>query len=285
MSKTLIISDGAPTLPPDISRRMRIMEIPFYVEAGGESHKDNQLLLSELAVLMESGKGGYPTTAAPNPYDFELVYRWAKKLDGILVVTLGAKNSQSYENAVLAVGTFREQTGSNIAIEVVDSRGGTMTQGFLIMEADELIKAGKSLEEVAETLRAHATGDNLVFACGETTYLYRSGRVGGIKHVVASVLKLKPIVGLVDGELKLIGKARGQKKAYSVVATEVLNRSKGRIQKLAIIGGLGTEEGEARVLEQILAGLESEPEQILHTKICAAMGVHSGLHMVGAAWV
>ena len=118
------------------------------------------------------------------------------------------------------------------------------------MEADELIKAGKSLEEIAATLRAHATGDNLVFALKETTYLYRSGRAKRAQHILASVLSFKPVLGLVDGELELIGKVRGkQEKAYSWVATEVLKRSERRIQKLAIIGGLGTEGGEAMVLE------------------------------------
>lgn len=288
MPNIRVVTDTGHNLPKATSQRIPKLEVPFYVEAGGESCKDDQLSLTDLAVLMESGKGSYPTTAAPNPNDFEQMYRFsmefAENPDGILVMTLGAKNSRSYESAVSAVLNFREQTGSEIPIQVIDSRGGTMTQGLLLIEADELIKVGKSLEEIAVTLRTHATGDNLVFACAETTYLYRSGRVSVAKHFAASLLRLKPVVSLVNGKLEQFGRARGQKRAYSMVAEEVLKRSKGHIQKLAIIGGLGTEEGEGLVLEQMLAGLDSEPE-IFWTTICAAMGVHSGPHFVGVAWV
>lgn len=272
-------------MPKDISQEISMLEVPFYIEAGGESCRDGQLSLKDLTVLTKSGKGDYPSTAAPNPYDFDQAYKFSSKFDGILVVTLSDKSSSSYVNADLAVKVFRKQPGSEIPIEVVDSRGGTMTQGFLIMKADELIKAGKSLEEIAETLRVHATGDNLVFTCRETTYLYRSGRLGRAKHVMASVLRFRPLVGLSDGELGEIGRARSQKKAYTMVAEEVLSRSSGQIQKLAIIGGLDTKEGEASVLEQIRAGLKAEPEQIVRTTICPAMGVHAGPHFVGVAWM
>lgn len=286
MPNIQVITDTAHNLPPDIFQAIPMIEIPFEVVVGDLTQKDNHLSLSELAALLERRKSDYPSTSAPPPHDFVQGYKFSTRFDGILVVTIGSKNSATYNNAVQAVKTFRGQTSSNIPIEVVDSCGGTMTQGFLIMEADELIRAGKSLDEVSEVLRSHATGDNLVFALRETTYLYRSGRAKRVQHVFASLLRFKPVLALVDGELGLAGRVRGnQKKAFSKVATEVLVRSNRCIQKLAIIGGLGTEEGESMVLEQILSGLESEPEQILRTKMCAAMMVHMGPHAVGAAWV
>ena len=284
MPSIFLVSDSGDSLPDDISQEIPRAVVPFIVVVAGKEYRDIDLSLSKFAMLMEGSKGHYPTTSAPPPSDFERWYEFAQNQEGILVVTLGAKNSRSYQSAFLAVESFRDRTGSDIPIEVVDSRGGIMTQGFLIMEAHQMIKSEKPLGEIAETLRDHATGANLVFTCRDTTYPHRSGRVGGFKHAVASVLKIKPIVGLVDGKLEQIGITRGQSRSYSAVAAEVLKQSGGQIKKLAIIGGLGTEEGEGLVLEQILAGLDSNPE-IFWTIICAAMGVHSGPHFVGAAWV
>ncbi len=286
MHNIQIISDTAHNLPPEIFREIPMIEIPFKVVIGAVELDDNDLSLSDLAALLEQRKSHYPTTAAPPPYDFERVFKATRDHDGILVVTIGSKNSATYKHANLALEMFREETGNKVPIEIVDSCGGTMTQGFLLMEAHEMLKSGASLTEVASSLRRKATGDNLVFALKETTYLYRSGRARRAQHLLASVLRFKPVLGLRDGELDLIDRVRGpQQKAISRVAQEVLKRSGGCIEKLALIGGLGTEEGEKDLLMQLLAGLEQPPKQILHTKICAAMMAHTGPHAVGAAWV
>jgi len=285
MSSIQIISDTAHNLPEEISRQIPMVEVPFAVIVGDVIYEDNQFSLTAFAALLEHRRSSYPTTAAPSHGQYLKAYQASSEFDGILVVTIGSKNSATYANAKLAVQMYREGTGSHVPIEVVDSCGGTMTQGFLLMKADQLIKAGKSLEEIAATLRSDATGDNLVFALRETTYLYRSGRAQRFQHVFASVLRFKPVLGLVDGELGLVGRVRGgQEKAQAMVATEVLRRCNRDIRKLAIIGGLGTEAGEQMVLKQILSGLKSKPE-IIRTKICAAMMVNLGPHAVGAAWV
>lgn len=286
MSSIQIISDTAHNLPEEISRQIPMVEVPFAVVVGASIYEDNQLSLAALAELLEHRKGSYPTTAAPPPYEFVQAYKASKDSDGILVVTIGSKNSATHSNAVQAIDVFRERTGSNVPVEVVDSCGGTMTQGFLLMKASEMLKSGQSLAQTARSLREMATGDNLVFALRETTYLYRSGRAKRAQHLLASVLRFKPVLGLRNGELELIDRVRGaQHKAISKVAKEIIKRCGGRIEKLALIGGLGTEEGEEELLGQMLAGLEQPPEQILNTKMCAAMMVHMGPHAVGAAWV
>ncbi|HEX7456584.1 MAG TPA: DegV family protein [Candidatus Nanoarchaeia archaeon] len=286
MANIRIVTDTAHNLPEDIAREIPMVEVPFKVRVGEDEYDDNDLTLADLARLLERRKGRYPSTSAPPPYDFQQIFRASKNFDGVVVITIGSAYSAACNNALQAVETFRDQTKSKLPIEVVDSRGGTMNQGFLVMEANELLVSGRSLRETAEKLRESADKDKLVFALKETTYLYRSGRAKRVQHLLASILRVKPVLALNNGELALLDRIRGDiRKAYQRVVEEVLTRSNGVIEKLAIIGGLGTEEGEEYLLGEILSRLSVQPREILHAKMCPAIMVHVGPHGVGAAWV
>ena len=286
MVKIKIISDTAHNLPEEVSRNIPMIEIPFEIIVGEDCFKDNNLTLAELAELLERRKGQYPTTSAPSQGDFSEAYKAAKSSDGILVVTIGAGYSATYNNAVQATRLFRESVNSDTPIEVVDSRGGTMSQGFLLMEAHSLISEGGKLDEVATSLRIQAERNNLVFALRETTYLYRSGRAKGVQHLLSSILRIKPVLATSDGTLKLLDRVRGDiRKALKRVAEEVRARSGGKIDKLAIIGGLGTEESEEFLEHEIYRILPRLPKQVIHAKMCPTIMVHVDPHGVGAAWV
>lgn len=286
MSNIRIVSDTAHNLPESISREIPMVEVPFKVRVGEDEYDDNDLNLADLAKLLERRKGRYPSTSAPPPYDFQEIFRASKNFDGVLVITIGSAYSATYDNVLQAVKLFRDQTKSKLPIEVVDSRGGTMNQGFLVMEANEFLASGCSLLETAGKLRESADKDKLVFALRETTYLYRSGRAKRVQHLLASMLRFKPVLALNSGELALLDRVRGEvKKSYQRVVKEVLERSGGKIDKLAIIGGLGTEQGEEYLLGELLSQLTTQPGQIIHAKMCPAIMVHVGPHGVGAAWV
>ena len=287
MPNIQIVTDTGHNLPDTIRDQIPMIECPFRIHVGDDTLLDNSPTLAEIATLLERRKGSYPKTAAPNFGDFIDVYKACQKKDGILVVTIGSSFSATHSNSVVAVELFREETGSDLPIEVVDSRGGTMTQGFLIMEALQLISAGKPLQFVATVLREQANQGNLVFALRETTYLYRSGRAKRYEHLLGSILRIKPVLALSNGELALLDRVRGrgEHKALARVVQEVIERSGGKITKLAVIGGIDTEKEEKEVKEQILARLSSEPTQIIDAKICPAIMVNVGPHSVGAAWV
>jgi DegV family protein with EDD domain len=286
MPKIQLVSDTAHNLPDEILRTIPMIEVPFEIVVGDEVFKDKSLTLAALARLLERRKGKYPSTNAPPPWDFYQAYRASQESDGVLVVTIGGGFSATYKNAHDGVELFREQTSSDLPIEIVDSKSGTVLQGLQIMEANRLITAGNSLEDVASRLRTLAEKDNLVFALRETTYLYRSGRAKALNHLLGSVLRIKPVLALNDGKLGLLDRVRGhEEKALARVAQEVLERSGGSIDQLAVVGGLDTEGSESFVTKEILKGLSKPPSQVFSAKMCAAIMVHVGPHGVGAAWV
>ncbi len=262
-----------------------MIEVPFELVVGDETFKDNNLTLAALARLLERRKGKYPSTNAPPPWDFVEAYRAYQESDGVLVITIGAGFSATYKNALDGVELFREWTSSDLPIEIVDSKSGTVLQGLQIMEANRLITAGSTLKDVADRLRTLAENDNLVFALRETTYLYRSGRAKALNHLLGSVLRIKPVLALSGGKLGLLDRVRGrERKALARVVQEVLERSGGSIDQLAIVGGLNTEESEEFVKEEILKGLSQPPSKVFRAKMCAAIMLHVGPHGVGAAW-
>ena len=286
MPKIRLVSDTAHNLPEEIMRTIPMIEVPFEIVVGDETFKDNNLTLAALASLLERRKGKYPSTNAPPPWDFAEAYRASQESGGVLVVTIGDSFSATYKNALDGVELFREWASSDLPIEIVDSKSGTVLQGLQIMEANRLITEGNSLEGIADRLRTLAENDNLVFALRETTYLYRSGRAKALNHLLGSVLRIKPVLALNDGELGLLDRVRGhERRALARVVREVLERSGGSIDQLAIVGGLNTEESEEFVKEEILKGLSQPPSKVFRVKMCAAIMVHVGPHGVGAAWI
>jgi len=285
MSKIQLVTDTGHNLPESIAALIPMIEVPFWIQVGEELHRDNDISLAFLAGLLERSKGGYPTTSAALQNDFVQAYKASENLNGVLVITIGSNFSATYSNAVTAIGMYQEE-GGKLPIKVVNSCGGTMTQGFLLMEAYKLISEGKPLEDIAERLRLLAmTRSNLVFTTRETTYLFRSGRVSRGRHLLASAIRIKPVLVLEDGNVTQLERVRTEKKAIARVAEEVITRSGGQIEQLAIIGGYQTDNQEKSLQAQITSGLKQTPESIIKARMCPAFMINVGPHSVGAAWI
>ncbi|HJX60976.1 MAG TPA: DegV family protein [Dehalococcoidia bacterium] len=281
-----LVSDTGHSLPPQMVDNLRVAQVPFTINFGVEGSLDDGVMdVEEFAELLdryEKGKG-YPTTAAPPPARFVDAFTGYIKqgFSRILTVTLSHKLSKTYDSAVQAADEVgQEYPGSEI--EVVDSLGGSMVEGMLIMEAACARDRGRPLQEVKAVLEEMRERLGFLAAFETTKYLLRSGRARSFQHLLASALAVRPIITLRDGAAILYGRMRGR-------MDNTLDRIVEEVQRTYKAGPIAVIEGVAPDLREKLVAklcqrLNVAREQILETKVGPTFLVHTGKRAVGVVW-
>jgi DegV family protein with EDD domain len=281
-----LVSDTGHSLPPQIVDNLRVAQVPFTINFGVEGSLDDGVMdVEEFAELLdryEKGKG-YPTTAAPPPARFVDAFTGYIKqgLSRILTVTLSHKLSKTYDSAVQAADTVgQEYPGSEI--EVVDSLGGSMVEGMLIMEAARARDLGRPLQEVKGRLEEMRERLRLLATFETTKYLLRSGRARSFQHLLASALAIRPIITVRDGAAILYGRMRGRMdNALDRIVEEVQRTYKAG--PIAVIEGIAPDLRE-KLVTKLCQRLNLAREQILETKAGTTIMVHTGKRAVGVVW-
>ena len=153
-----------------------------------------------------------PKTSMINAYRFEEAFKAATENgDEVVAIVISSKLSGTYEAAKQAAAGFEGK------VFVLDSLSAAAGERLLCLRALELIKEGKSAGQVFDELE-NAKQKLCVMAALETLeYLKKGGRISSAVAFVGEMLKIKPLVRLIDGEVKMVGKARGQKRASAML--------------------------------------------------------------------
>jgi DegV family protein with EDD domain len=281
-----LVTDTGHNLPPDMVSNLRVAQVPITINFGVEGSLDDGAMgIEEFAELLdryEKGKG-YPTTAAPPPARFVDVFTDFIKegLSRILTVTLSHKLSKTYDSAVQAAAMV-EQEHPESEIEVVDSLGGSMLEGMLVLEAARARDLGRPLQEVKRRLEEMREHLRLMASFETTKYLLRSGRARSFQHLLASALSIRPIITVRDGAVILYGRMRGR-------MDNALDRMVEEVQRTYKAGPISVIEGIApdlkeKLVTKLCQRLNLAREQILETRAGPTILVHTGKRAVGVVW-
>jgi DegV family protein with EDD domain len=281
-----LVSDTGHSLPPEMVDKLRVTQVPLTINFGVEGSLDDGVMgLEEFADLLdryEKGKG-YPTTAAPPPARFVDAFTGYIKqgLSRILTVTLSHKLSKTYDSAVQAARTV-EQEFPESEIEVVDSLGGSMLEGMLVLEAAHARDLGRPLQEAKSRLE-EMRGRLRILATFETTkYLLRSGRARSFQHLMASALNIRPVITVRDGAVILYTRMRGRMDSALDSIVEEVQRTY-KAGPIAVIEGIAPDLRE-KLVTKLCQRLNLAREQILETKAGTTIMVHTGKRAVGVVW-
>lgn len=215
MSDFIIVTDSAADLPLDYTQKNNIHVVPFYVSLDGVSYKKEREELSQEELFAAIQGGTIPKTSAPSSNDYEELFK-ALLTEGkdIICICLSSKLSSSCQNATLAANELNE---GGKRIYVCDSYLASGSQGLLINEIVRMREDGldaknafDNAEELKMTGRVYLTLDDL-------TYLQKGGRIGKVAAIAGTLLNVKPVIVLEDGEIFALSKVRGRKKAAAEV--------------------------------------------------------------------
>lgn len=157
-----------------------------------------------------------PTTSQISPFDFsQALCKATENGDCAIVITMSSKLSGTYQSACIAA----EESEGNIF--VVDSENVTVGERALVEYALRLKDAGESAENIVEELNRAKKNIQLIALLDTLEYLKKGGRISKTAALAGSVLSIKPVIGIVDGEVAMLGKARGSKQGNNLLAEHI----------------------------------------------------------------
>lgn len=287
-----IISDGSCDLPTDLAEEAGISIVPFYVSFDEKNYlkEIREIGIRTFYQQMVENPGVYPKSSMPSVQDYIDAFKpYVEKGIPVICICITTKFSGSMQSALNAVRMIQEDD-PKAEITVIDAMVNTVLQGLLVLEAADMKRKGLSYRETIEKLEQIKSSGRIFFTVGDMEYLKHGGRIGKVTALAGSVLGIRPIITLKEGEIFPSGIARSRKKTMERTIELLLNYLKehgGRIQDYSIAVGYGYDQQESydyreKIVERLNAnGYEITREQIPVRQIGATIGVHTGPYPLG----
>jgi len=263
-----IVTDSTADLPPELAKELNITVVPVYVRFGDKVYRDRVDISEDEFYQRLLHDPIYPNTTQPTPQDFADVYRkLSREAEGIISIHISSKLSGTYNSALQG----KELVEKRCHIEVIDSRVLTMSLGLLVIAATTIAKSGKSIQQVVEEVEQTIPSIHLLALLDTLKYLAKGGRIGKVKTLLGSLLSVKPMLAIEDGELVPVSQVRTRAKGIDKLFDFVKNVT--NIQDLAIV--YNTTPDEALALAGRMGSIFPK-EQIRLARLGPALGVHAG---------
>ncbi|HLN16367.1 MAG TPA: DegV family protein [Acidimicrobiales bacterium] len=276
MAGVRVVTDSASDLTEDLARQYDVRVVPLTIRFGEEELVDRRDLSPDEFWRRCESSAALPETAAPSPGAFQEAYEDAAAAgaEGVVCVTISAALSATYQAARAAADAVADR----IPVRVVDSRFVTMGEGLLVVTAAEAAAGGASLDEVAEAVE-DAIGRTRVYGAVATLdHLQRGGRIGGAKAMLGSLLSIKPVICVRDGEVAEESKQRTRGRSLEYLAGKV--KADAPLERLAVADG---NADDLDVLLERLGDIEATHPMVV-AKLGPVVGTHAGPGTVGVAY-
>ena len=267
--KTRIIVDSTADLAPEIKERVHIVPLTVhfgekeYIDGVTIDHKTFYEKLIESDVL--------PTTSQATPDAFMKEFEKAKTAgEAAVVITLASKFSGTYQSAMIAAADYEN-------IYVVDSASAAMGSGILVELAFRLLDEGKSAEEIAAILEEEKKKIVIVALVDTLEYLIKGGRISKTVAFAGTVLNIKPVLSVVDGEINMLGKARGSKMGNNLLVQEIDKAGGIDFSKPVLLGYSGISDALLqKYIEDSRYIWEGNLKEVRYTTVGSVIGTHAG---------
>ena len=221
MSDYVITTDSNSDVRPEFIRENHLTVIPQYYAFGDTVYGD-ELNMDPHEFYETMRKGELPKSMANNPAvireRFEKILKEGKD---ILHIAFSSALSGSCNNVVMTANELLEDYPER-KIRVFDSLNASLGEGASVYRAVELMKAGKSMDEVYDVLMEEREHVNVLFTVNDLNHLQRGGRVSKTTAVVGSLVNIKPILTVTaEGKLESSGTVRGRKKSLKTLVTRM----------------------------------------------------------------
>ena len=217
---TKLYTDTSANLPLALLREYDIAVIPFSYTVNGVAEDYNEETDFDGKAFYDAmRRGAEVKTSMVNPATAAAFFERAlAQGDDVLYVGMSGGISGTAHAAALAAEELREKY-PHAKIMTIDTYAASLGEGLQVLEAAELLRAGRSFEEVGDRILARRPHMCQFFTVDDLNYLKRGGRISGAAALVGSVLGIKPILrGDETGHIVSCGKVRGNKKAYAELA-------------------------------------------------------------------
>lgn len=274
-----IVTDSTSDLPQHIIDEHGIEVVPAVLVMDGQAYIDGKGISREEYYTRLPDMKQAPTTAAPSTGDFAERFQrlFDAGCDHILSIHAAVELTAIVSVARLAAHDFRER------ITVLDSGSLTLGLGFQVLAAVQAKIDGLSLEGILAAIRSTRERTKVLAALDTMEYLRRSGRVPNTVAALGGLLRIKPIVELLNGEVKPLGATRTTRQAGEHIYNAL--QALGPLEHLAILH-TNAEHRARQLLEELMQTVsQSIPRDILMVNVTTVIGTHVGPNGLGFAAV
>jgi len=263
-----IVTDSTADLPPELIQELDITVVPACVIFGNKTYRDGVDISQEEVYQKMINENIHASTSQPPPADFADAYqKLLKDADEIVSIQATSKLSGLYNSALQGKGMVDK--GNRIT--VVDSLSVSMGLGLLTILAARLAKAGESMPNIIEELRQSIPQIRLWGFFDTLKYVLQGGRLGKAKALLGSVLPIKAILALRDGELHPTGAVRTRTRGIDRLVNNFRNSV--NVQEVAVVHS--TTPDDAQTLKERI-GILFDKSPIHVSRLGPALGVHGG---------
>ena len=276
--KVKIIVDSTADLQPEIAAKVDI--VPLSVHFGEEEYISGENITSRqfYEMLVESDE--LPTTSQPAPYRFEEAFEKAVS-EGyeVICLTCSGKLSGTNQSANIAAAEFEGK------VTVVDSGSVAIGMGILVEYALNLVDQGLSVEEIVRKLMQKREKIKLLALLDTLEYLKKGGRISSAVALAGGLLNIKPVISVNDGEIKLVGKARGSRQGNNLLVQEIQKAGGVDFSMPVMLGYTGLSDALLQKYIQDSAALwEGHAENLPVSIVGSVVGTHAGPGAVAVAF-
>ena len=275
---TAIVLDSTSDYPEAGARFPNMRVVPLYVRFGDETYRDYvELGPREFYEKLRSSPT-LPATAQPTPQDFLAAYEELARYERVYSLQVSAKVSGTFQSAELAAS---ELGGDKV--RVVDTRSVSLAVAMLSHAIQRRLARGTTDEELAALLARFRRDSRVVFTVETLEFLQRGGRIGRARALAGTLLNVRPILAIEDGEVTAAARVRGRQKALAEFERRfVAETSDERGLRVAIAHADAAEW--VGTLSELVWRVRPKAEIEFSAILGAVVGTHAGPGAVGFFW-
>lgn len=274
MCQVAVVTDSTASIPEILIGQLHINTVAYYIHRGQEVLRDLVTIQRPEFLRWLTTAGTLPTTASPGPGDYfekytELIKQGFRQ---IISLHMTSKGSGAYQAATVACSMLKESQ-PNVEIKVVDTQNVSLCQGWMAIEAARVAQSGADLASVLARVRTMLPVTCMIQTADTLKYLYLGGRIGMAQNLVGSLLNIKPLIGMRNGVIVALGKARGRLQAYtqmSELVADAVGKSKAKVAYV--------HAGALQEVEKIKQLVETKVDvaESFFAELSPALAVHTG---------
>ncbi len=277
MARIRVVTDSACDLSADMAAEHGVTVVPLSIRFGDEEFVDGRDLTTEQFWARCKASSVLPETAAPSPGAFQEAFLAAADdgYDGVLSLSLSAGVSATYQSTVAAAKSVTDR----IEVRTVDTRSLTMGLGLIVLDVAEAAATGADLDTLEARARELSLRTQVYGVVDTLEHLEKGGRIGGARALLGSLLSIKPVVVLVDGEVAEESKQRTRQRSLQYLADKA--HASPPLSRIAVAHGAAA---DIDTFLGMLDGLDVEHPLVV-TQLGPVVGTHTGPGTIGMCMI
>jgi DegV family protein with EDD domain len=276
LKEYVLVTDSASDIPKEFTEKYNINVIPIYIHYDSREFKDGIDISSNQIYTLQRKKKAIFTSSSPSPHDFIQIYeKLLKEYKKIFSIHISSKLSAVIKSARIARGLLKAEK----RIKIFDSLSGAMGTGFMVLTAAKAIIKKYPYERILRILNFLRDNIKLYGTIDTLKYLRRSGRVPAAASLISRILKIKPLLGIKNGVVEMIGIAVTRYGSLiEITRRAIRDFKKEKWVIVSIIHTLSLKESQ-RIMRKIQSSLKCVDTMI--TECTPVIGAHTGPGLIG----